>query len=170
MPSVLHQYNEYIENLNRLGLIDENNYYTHTSDYWDNTCVDSSLLFPLINIYKDGMSLVDLGCGAGNIMFFSKLIGYKSTGIDYKSKYRHICRLHGDFQLSNIEDIEIKTLNSYDVIYSYRPLRVGFEEFINKVIDNMFEGQYLITPTYEIDSKVLKKVDEYTYIKINQKN
>lgn len=135
----------FIEYLKTNNLIDNR----HTLDYWSNSPIDFSHLLPLYTIYQPGYKFLDLGAGCGNILRFAKNIGYDVYGVEFNTDYIPY------LQEYNHRQADILTLNNnfyqeFDVIYSYRPLKDGFEAYIDKVIDNMKNKSYIVTPSYEI--------------------
>lgn len=135
------------------------------SEYWNNVAVDHQFLHPLYNIFKPRMTFIDLGCGVGNVLLFAQNIGYNVTGVEldnelipYISEFNHI---H-----SNILDLAPELYKNYDVIYAYMPLKSGFEEYLNLIIDQMNQGSFLITPLMHVKNPKIKRIFTFTYIKI----
>lgn len=139
-------------------------------DYWGYIPIphyDICILYPLYERFNC-KTIIDLGCGAGNILRYAKNIGYETTGVDFDdfSLYNkdHI------FIQKDIRDLDIITYKQYDVIYIALPLKVGngFEEYIQIVLDNMLIGQYIITPLYIIEDSRFDRIDQYTFVKEKQ--
>lgn len=157
-------YTSYVNRLVSMKLINTED--ETESVHWNNLVIDPKLLAPLYFIFKEGMKLLDLGCGVGNVLKFANNIGFKTKGIE-KDK-RFISSLTNyDHLIKNILDVDPREYNKYDVIYSYNSVMAGNEDFLNSVIDNMKVGAYLFTPAYPIQDKRLEVVLANLYIKID---
>jgi uncharacterized UPF0146 family protein len=133
-------------------------------NYWGNIAAQRDYLIPLYNIFKEGMSMVNLGSGTGSVLRFSKNIGYEVLGVEMdKNLIKH--SIEPNVIEGNILELESSFFKEFDVIYSYRPLKKEFKEFIDNVIDNMKEGAYIVTPHFSIENNKVKQVDNFTYIK-----
>ncbi len=155
------EYLLFIQYLEFKGLIDKKRNY----NFWRNITINSSSLHPLYDIYKPKMKFLDLGCGAGNVLRYSSNIGYDVTGVEfdknltkYLGNYSYICQ--------DITKLDKSYFNDFDVIYSYRPLKDTFKDFINIVIQNMKKNAYLLTPTFNVENKQVVDLGNYLYRKL----
>lgn len=128
--------------------------------YWGNVPVSSNNLQCLYNIYKPNMKLLDLGCGAGNVLRFAKNIGFDVFGVEFNKEltvylgdYDYI---HGD-----ITKLSKDFYKKFDVIYAYRPLKKEFQDYVELIVNNMKSGSYILTPDFEFKSKLLKPISRY---------
>ena len=136
-------------------------------DYWNFITMDYTyytVIYPLYERYNC-KSIIDLGCGAGNVLRYAMNIGYETTGVDFEDfsiyNKEHIF-IHKD-----IRGLELSIYSQYDVIYIALPLKIGkgFEEYISIIQDNMKVGQYIITPLYIIEDDRFERIDQHTFVK-----
>lgn len=137
-------------------------------EFWGNIAMGYiyyTVLYPLFDKFKC-KSIIDLGCGSGNVLRYAKNIGYETTGIDFID-YSDYNKDHKFIQ-ANLKEIDYSILKNYDVIYTAMPLKVGkgFEEYIDEICNNMNIGQYIITPLWEIKKDNFKQICSNTWIKI----
>lgn len=138
-------YNYFIKHLSFKKLLDYNKNY----NYWGNIPIEVEHLECLYDIYQPGMKFIDLGCGVGNVLRYAKNIGYDVTGIEFNEKFKeHLTNY--DVLYQDVRKIDFNLLRKFDVIYSYKPLKNDFKEFIEKVKSYMKREAYLITPTFNI--------------------
>ena len=155
------EYRLYSMQLGKQGLIDLDN----KKEYWGNVLIKDNYLDILYTIYKPNMTFLDLGCGAGNVLKYANNIGYNVTGVEFN---KNLIVYLKDYNYINedITKLDEKFFNQFDVIYSYRPLKKEFKNFIDKVIKNMKQDSYLLTPTFIVDNDNVKDLDNYLYQKI----
>jgi SAM-dependent methyltransferase len=165
-------YNNKLDNIEYIKYLSDNNISntlesSYKLDYWNFITMDYiyyTVLYPLYERFNC-RTIIDIGCGAGNVLRYAKNIGYETTGVDFEdfSIYNkdHIF-IHKD-----IRDLDIKTYSQYDVIYIALPLKIGkgFEEYIKIIQDNMNINQYIITPLYIIEDNRFERIDQHTFIK-----
>jgi hypothetical protein len=60
-----------------------------------------------------------------------------------------------------------KNYKKYDVIYIYRPLKNGYDDYINLIIENMKVDSILITPMTLQNNPILKMVGLFMYQKLS---
>lgn len=154
---------EYVNNIKSLGPVKD------TKKYWGNIPVRVELLLPLLKIFEEGFRLVDLGSGVGHVLRFAENLGYDVTGVELdetlvKQCVKHKCH-HG-----NIEDLENSFFKEFDVVYSYLPLKDNVQVFIDKVVESMKPGAYLVLPEIRPKNKNLVHVDGCYYRKRNIEN
>lgn len=153
-------YIKYLNTVRGLGLIDNTNYI----DYHGYITAHKDQLKGLYDIYKEGMSFVDLGCGAGNVLLYAHNIGYDVVGVDFNEsllkhvEYKTIC--------ADLNKLEPDFYKDFDVIYCFRPLTdENLKPYLNKVIACMKSGSYIMTPTRVQENKNLIEVKGYNSIK-----
>jgi cyclopropane fatty-acyl-phospholipid synthase-like methyltransferase len=156
-------YIKYLNKVRGLNLIDNVDYKEH----WGYITAHKDQLGYLYKIYEEGMSFIDLGCGAGNVLRYANNIGYDVTGVDFNDKLLNQIE---DYKTINedLRKLDKSIYKNYDVIFSYRPLKEeGFKKYINNVVDNMKVGGYLITPDVKINNEQLVTIEKYKYQKID---
>lgn len=137
-------YINYVNNVRKLGLIDNTNYKEH----WGYITAHKDELECLYDIYIKGMSFLELGCGAGNVLRYADNIGYDVTGVDYN---KELLKHSKNYKVLNkyFKDLEDSFFKQFDVIYAYRPLKdEQFNLLIERIKNNMKLGAYLITPQF----------------------
>ena len=155
---------DYINFLNKvrgLGLIDNTD-----KEYWGYITAHHNQLHCLYGIFKEGMSFVDLGCGAGNVLKYANNIGYEVTGVEFNETLIKYLEDY-NYYTNDIKNLDKEFYKNYDVIYCYRPLKD--EEliiYINKVIEYMGVGNYLVIPNHKVKDNRLIKIDNDCYQKI----
>lgn len=158
---------DYLDNISRLeelGILDKVG--DENSKYWNNIAIDYRFLKVLYNIFINGMTFLELGCGAGNVLRFAKNIGYSVNGIEIDDKLIKYLE-EFDHMYENILNVDKTLYSKYDVIYSYVPLKENYVYFLeNSVIPYMNKGSYLITPSTILNNKSLKMLQPFLYIKI----
>lgn len=134
-------------------------------DYWSNIPISSVSLSPLYTVYQPDFKLLDLGCGAGNVLRFAKNIGYKVFGVEFNVE---LLKYLGDYNYlyQDIKELNKKFFSEFDVIYSYKPLKKEFKDYIDIIINNMKFGSYIMTPTFKIKNKSLINIEQDLYKKI----
>ena len=110
------------------GLIDRNREYS----YWANFPVDVKELECLYNFYVPGMSFIDLGCGAGQVLRYARHIGYKTKGIEFDKKFETVLT-NFDVDFINLKEMDLRQLEMYDVVYCYKPFKKGLDDFLKQV-------------------------------------
>lgn len=157
-------YLDFVKEMKSKGLIQTE--VDQESKVWNNIVIDVKFLKGLYKVYQPNMKFLELGCGVGNVLRFAKNIGYVTSGFEIDSKL---------FGKSNNPDIyrgDITLIPTYnyknsDVIYCYRPLKEGYEDYINMVVSNMKTGAILMTPMTFQKNDSLKMVGMFMYEKIN---
>jgi hypothetical protein len=136
-------------------------------DYWDNIPMshhEYSILYALWNFKCK--RILDIGCGAGNVLRYAKNIGFETTGIDFQdfSPYN----LNHTFIHKDLRELDPSFYSQYDIIYIAMPLKIGqgFEELIDLIKDNIKVGQYIITPLFIIEDPRFKRICSNTFCKI----
>ena len=153
-------YITFLNKVRRLGLIDN-----EEKEYYGYITAHHEQLKCLYEIYQEGMTFIDLGCGAGNVLRYADNIGYKVTGVEFNlslcahlGKYDHINK--------DIKTLDEDVLNKYDVIYCYRPLKDDeLKEYLNKVIGGMSKGSYLIIPDFKVKDSRVTEIKQHIYKK-----
>lgn len=134
---------EYINKLNKvraLNLIDNSE-----KDYWGYITAHIDQIECLYDVYQEGMTFLDLGCGAGNVLEYAERIGYDVIGVDFNPellKYTHCKTVCED-----IKKLTKEFYQKFDVIYCYRPLKTKeLKEYILSLESKIKPGTILITP------------------------
>ena len=136
-------YNYFLRQLTAKGLIDRD----RSKEHWGNIPIHVMEIECLYDIYEEGMRLIDLGCGAGNIIRYASFIGYEVKGVEFDTRFEeHLLRY--DVEFVDIRKLDLNILSEYDVVYSYKPLKEEFPKFIEGIKKHMKEGSHLITPEY----------------------
>lgn len=150
----------YTESMTKKGLID--NVVNDKSEFFNNIIIDVRFLKDLYKIYQPNLTFLELGCGVGNVLRFAKNIGFKVTGIEIDTNL-----IQNTEEVINMDILNYPSQNykNYDVIYIYRPLKNGYDDYINLIIENMKVGSILITPMTLQNNKILKMVGLFMYQK-----
>ncbi len=92
-------------------------------------------------------SLVDIGCGIGNVLLFAEQIGFDVYGME-KDEYpfQVAARLIGSDRIWQKDIMEYDRYHEFDVVYYFCPLTDGNmqREFERRVEDTMRPGAILI--------------------------
>ena len=136
-------YNNFISLINRKELIDTKKTY----DYWGNIPIEVEYLEPLYEIFKSGMTFIDLGCGAGNVLRYAKNVGFKVKGVEFNLDFKPHLRAY-DVEFMDVLDFSIDEIIKFDVIYSYKPLKFEFDKFIHDIKNALPKNSHLITPYF----------------------
>lgn len=142
--------------------------YSREGYYWGNIPINISSLRVIDTIYKPKFKFLDLGCGSGNVLEYAKNIGYDVFGVEYDKsleKYLHEYK----YLIYNIEDLDEKFFEDFDVIYSYLPLKKNKEKFLKKVIKGMKINSLLYIPYNTINDSRVKEISNCCFKKINNK-
>lgn len=139
-------YKSFINHITKKKLLDGSKEYEN----WGNIPIEVEHLEQLYNLYEEGKSFIDLGCGVGNVLRYAKNIGYVTRGIEINTSYKKYLKNY-NVSFIDITKMDLKELNNYDVVYSYKPLKGEFKEFVKKVKRNMKSGATLITPHFNHD-------------------
>jgi SAM-dependent methyltransferase len=150
----------YTESMTKKGLIDNN--VDKESEFFNNIIIDARFLKDLYKIFKPHMSFLELGCGVGNVLRFAKNIGFKVTGIEIN---QNLIQDNTEVINMDIQKYPVENYKNYDVIYIYRPLKNGYDDYINLIIDNMKSGSILMTPMTIQNNPILKTVGLFMYQK-----
>lgn len=121
----------------------------------------------LNDIFEEGMTFIDLGCGPGNVLSYANRIGYDVLGVEWNEDL--IKNTKGKYNIikEDITKLDPKVWSDKDVVYCYVPLRYGYREFVDKIASNMKSGSYLFTPEFfpgDIDGFV--RINKYIIKKI----
>ena len=138
-------YLNFIKHLETSNLADTND----KLDYWSNIPIDYDNLYQLYIPFQPGFKFLDLGAGCGNVLRFAKNIGYEVYGVEFNESYIPYLQDY-NYKQADILTLDDSFYQEFDVIYSYRPLKDRFDEYIDKVVSNMKHKSYIITPTYSI--------------------
>jgi len=152
----------YTESMTKKGLID--NQINKESEFFNNIIIDVRFLEDLYKIYQPNLTFLELGCGVGNVLRFAKNIGFKVTGIEID---KNIIQDNTEVINMDIQKYPIENYKQYDVIYIYRPLKNGYNDYINLIIDNMKVGSILMTPMTLQNNPILKPVGLFMYQKLS---
>ena len=152
----------YTESMTKKGLID--NVVNDKSEFFNNIIIDVRFLKDLYKIYQPNLTFLELGCGVGNVLRFAKNIGFKVTGIEINQNL-----IQDNIEVINmdIQKYPAENYKDYDVIYIYRPLKNGYDDYINLIIDNMKSGSILMTPMTIQNNPILKTVGLFMYQKLS---
>lgn len=145
----------------------KNNRFTYNRD--DNNFgyipLPSAKLKNINDYYEEGFKFLDLGCGPGNILNFANNCGYDVTGVEFDPTFKDSLK---DFNhlIDDINNLPEEFFSDFDFIYSYVPLKNGFKDFLNKVINNMKVNSYLFIPSYNIKNDNIIHIKDKLYKKI----
>lgn len=106
----------------------------------------SIIILKIIKKYIKEPKLCDLGCGIGNIVYFSEKIGYESIGIEMQNIYKeHYLKYNINVINDNLLNIDYSFLKNIDVVYIYRPIinRDIMQNIIDKIYDKMKINSFL---------------------------
>lgn len=155
MPFSMEDYhNFFIENFPELYFVDKYNkifFRGHAiiDNGW-NSIPSNYFSMIILKVIKDSidekLTLCDMGCGIGNVVFFSEKIGYKSMGIEMQQVYNeHYKKYNINVINDNLLNIDYSFLKDIDVVYIYRPIinKDIMQEVINKIYDNMKINSFL---------------------------
>ncbi len=159
-------YNFYINRTKDIGFYNKGN----SDEYWGN--IESSfydLQNLLMHSNKDDC-FFDLGCGAGQVMYFLKMFGYKNiNGVELNSDLYDYCKEQG-FNVYNEDMIksEMNYLKKADLIYFYCPIKDDFlkKELLNKICNKMKIGAIIYAKLCEIEGDNFKQLSFNVYKKI----
>jgi SAM-dependent methyltransferase len=152
----------YTESMTEKGLIDNN--VDQKSEFFNNIIIDVRFLKDLYKIYQPNLTFLELGCGVGNVLRFAKNIGFKVTGIEIN---QNLIQDNTEVINMDIQKYPVENYKNYDVIYIYRPLKNGYDDYINLIIDNMKSGSILMTPMTIQNNPILKTVGLFMYQKLS---
>ena len=152
-------YNRFLISIDRYELFN----YDKTLNYYGNIPINVEELKCLYDIYKPEMKLLDLGAGIGNVLRFTNNIGYDVTGIEFNPDFEKYLKKF-NYSIKDIKELGVSYFKNFDVIYSYKPLKDDFEEYLNMVISGMKSGSYLLTPDFKIKNDKLNEIGEFLYI------
>jgi len=152
----------YTESMTKKGLID--NQIDKESEFFNNIIIDVRFLEDLHKIYQPNLTFLELGCGVGNVLRFAKNIGFKVTGIEID---KNLIQDNTEVINMDIQKYPTDNYKEYDVIYIYRPLKTGYDDYINLIIENMKCGSILITPMTLQNNTILKTVGLFMYEKLS---
>ena len=150
---------DYVNNIHK-DLINQD----RDSKYWGFIPVRYSLLSPLYNIYTKGSKFLDLGCGNGNVLRYAKNIGYDVTGVEIDKSFEKYLTDY-NYVINNIELLDNDFYKNFDIIYSYIPIKEGKCNYINKLVNCMKVGAYLVTPHTRVKDERLECIDMFVYKK-----
>ena len=151
------QYQEFLMELGKKGLM----YKGSTDTNWGNVPCQSWMLEGLYDIYEPGMNLIDLGCGAGNILNYAKNIGYEVLGVDWdRDILKELEKTHS-FIHKDITELDKAFWNSKDIVYCYMPVKSNFKSLLHRISRSMKPGAYLVTPEWEQDRKGFTRVSRF---------
>jgi len=156
------KYLEFINSKKIQELIDK----TEDLDYWGFIPIDYSFLDEQSSILKSYKSIIDLGCGPGNVLRYFRTLGFTNiTGVEKNKEFKNYLT---DFNIlfQDINNIDFSIIKDYDVIYSYKPLKSDFKDFIDNIIDNMKTGSYILTPKFKINNDKVELINNYLYKKL----
>lgn len=156
-------YLDFVKEMKSKGLI--SSVADQDSKVWNNLVIDVKYLKELYNFYSPNMCFLELGCGVGNVLRFANNIGYLTMGFEIDSNLTKGLKNPNiiNFDIRKLPDFEYK--NS-DIIYCYRPIKEGYDEYIEKVISVMKSGAILMTPMTFHKNENLKMVGLFMYKKI----
>lgn len=152
----------YTESMIQKGLID--NSVDKESKFFNNIIIDVRFLKDFYKIYQPNLTFLELGCGVGNVLRFAKNIGFKVTGLEIDNNL-----IQDNTEVINMDILNYPSENykNYDVIYIYRPLKNGYDDYINLIVENMKSGSILVTPMTLQNNKILKSVGSFMYQKLS---
>jgi len=124
----------------------------------------------IIEIFKNLKKIIDIenkylevGSGPGfNLLLADKLLSVNPEGIEYNNKLSEISNLLHRYPIHNIDAMNFKKYNKYDIIYCWLPffneeLQLKLEK---KIVDESKVGTFLLL----IDSENISKFDSIEFI------
>lgn len=164
--NLIDNYNNYISKNKELGLYNKNN----SDKYWGNIESPISSLFWLGEYSNKGLSFFDIGCGGGQILNFTKNLGFhKVSGIELDKELCEICKENG-FEVinDNIINNELKVLKEFDILYFYCFAKNNEEKqfILNKICNKMKVNAIIKVLLCEINRKDFKEINKGLYKKI----
>ena len=150
----------YQEYLKKEGILD----FDRDKEYWGNVPITTKHLKCLYKYFKPNMKFLDLGCGAGNVLRFAKNIGFDVTGVEFDKK---LIPYLNDYKYlnQNIKELDKEFYSDFDIIYSYKPLKDDFKDYVDLVIDSMKSGSFIVTPSFRIKNDKVKRIGQNIYKK-----
>lgn len=156
-------YLDFVKKMKTKGLIESE--VDKTSSVWNNLVIDVRFLKGLYKVYRPNMKFLELGCGVGNVIRFARNIGYNCIG--YEINFNLIKDLgDNDIKLFDIRNLSKIEYENSDIIYCYRPIKDGYDEYIKNIISYMKKGSILMTPMSFQKDDNLKMIDLFMYEKI----
>jgi len=158
------EYRKALMEFNKRGLL-----YKGTNEKnWGFVPCPDGLIQELYNIYEEGFTLIDLGCGAGNILDFAKNIGYEVLGIDWDREILKEIEKKHSFVHKDINELDPSFWADKNVVYTYIPIKSKAEmrKLLHKVANNMSIGSYLYTPEYEFNKAGFERISRFVIKKV----
>jgi len=92
------------------------------------------------------LKLCDLGCGIGNVIYFSEKLCYDSMGVEKLDIFKEIYKKYNlNVIVGDLLEIDLSFLNDIDVVYMYRPISDidKLNYLVDKVSNNMKSNSIL---------------------------
>jgi len=153
-------YQQFVNQLKREGYFNAD----MTLDHWAFRPVDFRWLKTLEKIANKGNTFLDLGCGAGNILYYADSLGYKCTGVEFNPEFEKFLQPF-DYQIKDIQKLDPEFYSKFDVVYAYLPLKEDRQDYYQKVISNIKTGAYWFCPFQYFDQINLIEVHPFIYRK-----
>jgi 2-polyprenyl-3-methyl-5-hydroxy-6-metoxy-1,4-benzoquinol methylase len=109
------------------------------------------IVVELSRLLTNGKQHLDVGCGAGNLLDFSKARGCLTTGLDYSSATRDCVERKGHAWFPSFKSLEVRdfdVITAFDLIEHLYDVRA----FIQECCDRLRAGGRLVILTGNIDS------------------
>ena len=89
----------------------------------------------------------DAGCGIGNMLHFTALMGYKSFGYDINIGLQPIHKkIKADVTYGNLLEMDLTRMKKADIVYMYRPInnRNKMKQMLQLIYNNTREDVIII--------------------------
>jgi len=116
----------------------------------------------LMEYYKPGYKLMDIGCGLGNILRLSNYIGYKSWGVEINDK---LSKYHDGLNViyGDVLNIDLKFIKDFDILFLYRPIMGNdkSDQLFKLIYDNCKDSVKIIyLSPHEFDLTIYDKFNK----------
>lgn len=161
-------YKNHIDHLIASGLCD----YSLNMEHFGFIPSKVNQLLSIDDVYKEGMTFLDVGCGYGNVMKYASNIGYDCFGIENNADILEKVR-DSKLKIINKDAREVSRdfISMFDVVFCYTPINLGRKEFLINLTNKLSCGQIIIIPSFgkDIEGCEVKHVGRQAYMKKNKK-
>jgi len=119
--------------------------------------------FKLINSLSSGKSILDYGCGSGQLLQYFKEKDWYITGVEPNEEARNIASQLTETSILNNQEFELLPKNSFDVITLWHVLEHvhNLNLVLNKLVSLLNDNGILIIAVPNISSPDAKKYGKY---------
>jgi len=162
----IEKYKSYIKNTKKKGFYNKGD----SCEYWGNIESDFGDLQKLLVYSNKNDCFFDIGCGAGQTMYFLKMFGYENVnGVELNVDLYNYCKEQGfNVYNENMVESEMNYLKEADIIYFYCPIKnKETKEFVlNKICEKMKIGSILYLKLCKIEKNNFFSISSNIYKKI----